>query len=807
MNNTLTPPKIEEGYVLSPNTGLVVPSSYNQAAMMQSQMANIQQQSIITEDGYQHGVKLDRDSGTLIVKWPKKGSGWDDLCADAIVDGNVSNVGIAPVVAPYISAMVLRQQLQGLTASIELTGRKTPVRLAREAISRFDDSPLGASDAIMEIIRGLRTHNRGAPIATVPITYDMGQWQQYGMEAIEISHEKMPNRYYLQVDWSQVKSPVPFLPNIFDLEPTGNREWPYWYHARDGKDKKWVLLHHSQIIPLTLGKTSVPNIGISSVWLCLKHISENILVVDERIERMVNALADGILGISGVSQTAEQIQKKLEEHKTTGKMKGNILAKGHAVFTSPFNKIQFESFSFREDDGIPFTERVAEMQDFIALAFQVPLSEVVTRGGVGFGSQADTTADVNSEGGVGALLRLIALSLGGIYRRVQVAVNRPNDRAQRLNYTTLGTFATAMKDLHANGKIVLTPEEQKSIINRDIIDIPETDLEVIAVTVTSEDSEDEETTNEPIEQDEVPEKEEKSKGTADKDEDEEMALLWANQQHLERLISDFEPLIPEGADETIPASEIDPEAVDANEMDVYWDEDYANLLNAEVLESDNPDDIEDEGDSRWIWLTLAYLYITRNRDSEISRDEATNLRDSSIEERHTAMLGLVEQLGNRGISLATFSRSGWQLIHNSDVNEYRFGRGGLNAMTDRDAALLRTVLSSRQAEWDDLINRIGDGRYSTGQIRVYSGNFINGTTASYERGNAAAYGIYNMPQYPGDGQTDCGEGCKCGLRIVTLPGNGNSDVYWYMRRAEHCKDCPRLEMEWNPLRIRNGEIQ
>lgn len=247
--NQLTPPKLESGYVVSPETGLVVPSSYNQAAMIQTQLASIQNQSIINEEGYQNGVRLDRDSGTLIVKWPKKGSGYDDIYADAIVDGNVSNVGIAPVVAPYISAMVLRQQLQAETASIELTGRKTPVRLAREAIARFDDSPLGASDAIMDIVRSLRTYNRGAPIATVPITYDMAQWEQYGMEAVEISHEKMPDRYYLQVDWSQVKHPVPFLPSIFDLEPTGNREWPYWYNATKGHEKNGFCSIEARLFP------------------------------------------------------------------------------------------------------------------------------------------------------------------------------------------------------------------------------------------------------------------------------------------------------------------------------------------------------------------------------------------------------------------------------------------------------------------------------------------------------------------------------------------------------------------------------
>jgi hypothetical protein len=801
-----SPPKIADGDYVSTQSGLLVPRSYGNAALLQSHY--LHGKSIWSEEGFQRGQKLERDKETLIIRWPAKGSGIDDYLSSAIVDGNIGNVGIAPVMAPWITALIHKQMFQAANSSIELTGRRSPVRRAREAIARFNDSPLGATDAIMQIVRNLRTYNRGAPIATVPISYDMSKWDGYGLEAVPMEKANS-ERYYLKVDWGKFGEAVPFLPNIFDLEPTGNMEWPYWYRATKGDERKWVLLHQSHIIPLTPGKSDRMGIGTSSVWMCLGHISEGVLVVDERIERKVNALADGILGIGGVYQSPQQIMENLEGTNEKSAMSGNVLAKGYTIITSPTNRVTFDHFRLRQEDDIDFEKRRQEMEDFISLAFQEPLSGVVTRGGVGFGSQADTTADNASDAGVGAILHLLAIALGTIYPRVQVAAKRPNDRAQRLNISTFKDFSTAINQLHSTGTIVFSPEEIRAIVNRDILNIPPTETNTIAQTATNENSSDDEDVVKKVP--EQPEKEAPEEKTTPDSEDEsaeneEMAALRRLISEMQVIGEALEPVIPEGSDEPLPEIAIRPDAVSTSEFDNYWpdDSDYPGMLDAEVVETEEA--IEAEQSGIWVWVGATLIYLIMDENRRVDRGESLNIRDTLVEQRVPTMRELAEEVANGIIPIQSHFRAGWRRIEEAYTNQYRLGRGGINAMTPNDYGILGTMLQAEYEAWRAMNEKIAAGTYSEGQIANYNRNFVNGSRTAYERANAEAYGLPPLPQYPGDGQTDCNKGCRCSLRIYTLPGNGNFDVVWRLGDAEHCKDCIRLSRDWSPLRIRNGVI-
>jgi hypothetical protein len=63
-----------------------------------------------------------------------------------------------------------------------------------------------------------------------------------------------------------------------------------------------------------------------------------------------------------------------------------------------------------------------------------------------------------------------------------------------------------------------------------------------------------------------------------------------------------------------------------------------------------------------------------------------------------------------------------------------------------------------------------------------------------------------LPVYPGDRRLACEGFCKCHLQVERI-GSADWDVYWRLNyEAEHCVDCINLSAEWNPLRIRNGDI-
>lgn len=468
----MTTPQVgrENGYIVDQGTGLYIPQSYRRSTPLSSVSSptNSIGKSNLTSDGYNGGVRLQRDPDNLIVRWPERGSGLDDIASGAIVDGQIANVGAAPVIAPQISALVRRQQDQAATAALTLTGRATPRKKAKDALLRFNDSPLGSTQAVMQMVHDLRTYNRGAPLATVPIIYDIDKWSENGLEVRKIGDSG--NQYYLEVDWGKIGTPVPYLPSIFDLEPTGNPIWPYWYYKLvDGKSS-WILLHHTHVLPLTPGVTSLPGIGLSSTWICLGILAESILIIDARIEKVANAVTDGIILITGSDDDADTIKAKISEQREQNQAAGFSINKGYSLMTATDPNAKVVQFQFRQDTGVTFKERREYEEDVIAAAFSEPLSSMVTRGGVGYGAQAETTADNSGEMGIGALLHWIGVGLGAIYPRVQIGFSRPSDRAKRLKLADFKTFAEAVRSLPDG---TLDPEEVRAMLQRDVIDIPE----------------------------------------------------------------------------------------------------------------------------------------------------------------------------------------------------------------------------------------------------------------------------------------------------------------------------------------------
>lgn len=64
-----------------------------------------------------------------------------------------------------------------------------------------------------------------------------------------------------------------------------------------------------------------------------------------------------------------------------------------------------------------------------------------------------------------------------------------------------------------------------------------------------------------------------------------------------------------------------------------------------------------------------------------------------------------------------------------------------------------------------------------------------------------------LPAMPGDGTSQCLTRCKCAWRIDELEGDGNADAYWIYGATEgHCQQCIERAAQWNPIRIRNGEL-
>lgn len=72
-----------------------------------------------------------------------------------------------------------------------------------------------------------------------------------------------------------------------------------------------------------------------------------------------------------------------------------------------------------------------------------------------------------------------------------------------------------------------------------------------------------------------------------------------------------------------------------------------------------------------------------------------------------------------------------------------------------------------------------------------------------EREKAAIYGI-ELPEYPGDGNQDCGDKCKCRWEIVEK--KTEIHAHWLMDiRANHCESCRQNTAKWNPYIIKKDK--
>jgi hypothetical protein len=104
------PTQLPNGYITAPS-GLIVPPTYNQRSSLSNENnRKLRNYSYFCAEGFSFGVRLPRDKDTLVIQWAPKGSGLDDLLSAAIADGEIANVGIAPVMWDQLSALILRRQ-------------------------------------------------------------------------------------------------------------------------------------------------------------------------------------------------------------------------------------------------------------------------------------------------------------------------------------------------------------------------------------------------------------------------------------------------------------------------------------------------------------------------------------------------------------------------------------------------------------------------------------------------------------------------------------------------------------------------
>lgn len=204
----------------------------------------------------------------------------------------------------------------------------------------------------------------------------------------------------------------------------------------------------------------------------------------------------------------------------------------------------------------------------------------------------------------------------------------------------------------------------------------------------------------------------------------------------------------------------------------------------------------------WTWVEAARTY----RDNRTGRfmDATTTLAlRAEVTARNREKLHQISQ----DLIAGNLTPSQWEeamtnRIQTNITQQYAFARGGIRALNDDDLDVIGAHVAGQQGYLAGFRADVELGDLSEAQILARTDLYANYGQAAYESGWAVNYGIEgDLPQVPGDGQTQCGSNCLCTLQMEEH--SDGIDVYWILDDpvSGSCDDCIRLSEQWNPLTV------
>lgn len=137
---------------------------------------------------------------------------------------------------------------------------------------------------------------------------------------------------------------------------------------------------------------------------------------------------------------------------------------------------------------------------------------------------------------------------------------------------------------------------------------------------------------------------------------------------------------------------------------------------------------------------------------------------------------------------------------------YIIGLGGIAAASAEAFAAIGTIVATQSRflrRWADDLRE--ETKIVASKIKSRAAMYLNAANATLLIALTDALGMPRLPAYPGDGTTSCLANCKCSWQFTRVPGGW--DCYWRLQVAEHCPECNSRATTWNPLRVRNGQIE
>lgn len=208
----------------------------------------------------------------------------------------------------------------------------------------------------------------------------------------------------------------------------------------------------------------------------------------------------------------------------------------------------------------------------------------------------------------------------------------------------------------------------------------------------------------------------------------------------------------------------------------------------------------------WAWSPETARYVLVAEEAPVAVLNwvgVANYSQEAIRASSAATDFLASFLADGTLPAADWYRLMRQEIKEEVIRQYLLGRGGRAQMAAADWGSCGGMVREQYGWLEGFYDKIKAGELSEAQIRARAAMYVRSGREAFERGKARAFGLPELPAYPGDGQTVCLTNCYCNWRIEEVfdeDGNFNGwDCFWELNPAEHCDDCIENHEKWHPL--------
>ena len=249
----------------------------------------------------------------------------------------------------------------------------------------------------------------------------------------------------------------------------------------------------------------------------------------------------------------------------------------------------------------------------------------------------------------------------------------------------------------------------------------------------------------------------------------------------------------------------------------YWnarmDEDYEDILFAEVVEGNADTTFEEEIRGDWRFLQNSQRY---RADGESINDPLwLEIRDAFTDTMYYDVEVVTQEMIEGEVTVNSWTERLAGLLLHVHLGAFMFGGGGINNVNRTGILSQRDILQSELNYLESFAQQIIDRNINNVGIQITDSRamnrarqYVEKSTVSAEQARAGTYGFHpnRLPHYPADGSMNCQSRCRCHWQIVTRQ-EGGANAFWrlWARDGKNCTTCLFYNRIYNPY-IVEGEL-